>query len=257
MLFNWSVFVINGFVSTAILLIPIILSILQFVRTRERTQLYLTFLWFCYFFWIFFQALFTLLLNKNLFLYLGTYSMIGVLIFVVFFGDETVRGKLDWRKIPFILLIIIVFVATTFNSDYLLPLPINAMSSQGILFLENPNPLIGSTYGIGYNIIFMSFSFALFYYIAVIKIHWSPQSKKISNYIIIGGIVLGLLPHLSSIVFSGYSPFFFNFIGIQRILFFPGFEFLVISIGAFILTYTFKMEPKLNKVYNLINQSDY
>jgi hypothetical protein len=256
MIFNWSAFVINGFISSIILLILIFYSVIKFVKNRERTQLYLILLFFFYLLWIFFQSLFTLLLNKTLFLYLGSYSMIGILIFVVIFGDHVIRGKLDWRKIPFLLLIIVVFVVTTYNTEYLTISPIDP--SDGELFLEST----GSTYGMGYNIIFMSFSFAFFYYMAVIKIHWS-QNKKISNYVIIGGIVLGLLPHLLSIVFSGISPFVLGIIPpmfggpIQRILYFPGFEFLVISLGALIITYTFKLETKLNQAYNLIKQSDY
>jgi len=183
--------------------------------------------------------------------------MIGILTFVVFFGDIIVRGKLDWRKIPFIVLIIIFFVATTLNMNYLMLVPsIEAMLPQGLLILENVSPLIGSTYGMGYNIIFMSFSYALFYYMAVIKINLGSQDKKISDYIIIGGIVLGLLPHLSSIVFSGYPPFILELAGVQRILFIPGFEFLVVAIGALIISYTFKKEPKLTQAYKLIIRSD-
>jgi hypothetical protein len=186
---------------------------------------------------------------------MGTYSMIGILIFVIISGENIVRGKQDWRKLLIIVCIIIPFVLTTINLDDLIPLSaIDLFSSQEILFLENPNPLIEKTYGIGYNIMFMSFSFALFYYMIVIKVHLSSEDMQISNLVIIGGILLGLMPHLSSIVFSGYPPYVvasFPF-PLERLFYFPGFEFLLVATGSLIISYTFKKEPRLNQAYQIL-----
>ena len=176
--------------------------------------------------------------------------MIGILIFVIFSGDSIVRGKQDWRKIPIIILIIIIFIVTTYDMDNLITIPsIEAFPPQGYLILDK-NPL-NPTYDVGYNIMFSSFSFALFYYMIVIKVHLSSEDKQISNLVIIGGIMLGLMPHLSSIVFSGYPPYLLA-PQVERLFYFPGLEFLLVAIGALIISYTFKKKPKLNQAYQFI-----
>ena len=229
------------------------MSLIQFLKTKERTQLYLLLLWVFYALWMFFQALFTLLLDVSLFVFLGTYSMIGILLFAVILGEHMVRGKQDWRILLVVVCGIFLFIFSTFRTSDLIPWPsIELFPPRGVLYLNDLNSL----YDIGYNIMFMSFSFAIFYYMALLKVHLSSEEKQISNYIIVGGITLGLLPHLSSIVLSSYPPNFLVLGGVERLFYFPGFEFILVAIGALIISYAFKKEPKLNQAYQFIIKTE-
>ena len=178
--------------------------------------------------------------------------MIGVLIFAIVSGENIVRGKQNWPIMIVLVVGICLFVIATYDISNLFQWPFFPLiPPEGTVFLIVKN----SSYDIGYNIMFMTFSFALFYYMALLKINLSSENKRISNFIIIGGIFLGLLPHLSSIILSGYPPSFLNILptgSVERLFYFPGFEFLLIAIGALMISYTFKKEPKLNRAYQFI-----
>jgi len=221
---NWTIEVINQFISTGIMSIAFILILKRYLITKHKILFLLSLAWFTFIFYIFFGGLCYLFLSHLLFRITIIFLVIAGL-FLTLGLDLFIHYSYDAKKLIIFTIIATGTFMTLFKPDNIdptvFPSGMNSLKTVGTLFIWTL--LLGC---------FVCFIYA--YYCFQIYRKSPKDAKKTAILTLFGGILFGIIS------LAGYA------FGFNKII--PGFLVICLSVGALITSISFYLEPRLIRV---------
>lgn len=220
--FNWSLEVILTFISLIPLLICLLLSLHQYIKTRYQHNLFLSFIWLMDFFWWLLHGISKLLLIKSLYWSTGIF-MTAALVAIIIFAESLEHDVKISLNLLLVLIIQSLFVIALYN--------------ESLVIIETyPNNEIGLrlNHPIVQFLAFLEMLLSMFYSLLVmLKIYINvPRFMKLKSLIALIGVG----------IFSSFGIFYVMLGGDQLI---PGLNMLFTFIGTLIFGITFLLEPRI------------
>ncbi len=221
---NWTIEVINHFISTGIMSIAFFLSFKTYRISKHKILIFISLTWFTLIFYMFFGGLCYLFLSPLLFRISVSFLVIGAL-FLTLGLDLFIRYSYDTKKI-----LIVGIIATGIFMTMFDPASVSStMFPSGMKSLRTANPLFPWTLLLGG---FVCLTYV--YYCIQIYLKSPKDAKKSALLNLIGGIFFGIVS------LSGYA------FGLNKII--PGFLVICLSLGALISSISFTLDPRLVRV---------
>ncbi len=223
---NWTIEVINHFVSSGIMSIAFFLIFKSYHTSKHKILNLLSLTWFSLMFYMFFLAIGYLFLSPVLFRISLIFLVIAGL-FLTLGLDLFIRYSYDAKKLMIYGSITTGVLMTLFLPDAIVPTVFP--SGMKSLKIETTKPLFLWTLILG------CFTCIIYTYYCYQIYRKSPKNRKKSTSLtLIGGIIFGIVS------LAGYI------LGLNKII--PGFLVLCLSLGALISSISFTIDPRLVRV---------
>jgi hypothetical protein len=221
-MFYLSVYIIVGYSCAITIATVFFLTLRQYLKHHYEHVLYMALMWFSYLLWCLFHTTGSLLGSVELYIYVGCFSLIPAAYFVVLLGDTITRDSFDPKKLVYVTLLSVYYVALVLTSDPL-------MGDYDIIQGLKPKISRYDIDGALFLLLVISFN-TLFYY--MLRVHQKAPKvlRKYTRLLFWGAFIITML---GSILFAAFS----------RIV--PGMFFITFAIGSVLISIAFYKQPRL------------
>jgi len=217
-----SVYIIVGYSCATTIAIAFFLTLRQYIKHHYEHVLYMALMWLSYLMWCLFHTTGSLIGSAELYTYVGCFSLIPAAFFVVLLGDTVTRDSFDAKKLVYVTLLSVYYVALVLTSEL----------SMGLYDpIKGLKPVISryDTSGALFLLLVISFN-TLFYY--MLRVHQKAPKvlKKYTRLLFLGAFIITVL---GSILFAVFDPYV------------PGMFFITFAIGSVLISIAFYKQPRL------------
>lgn len=217
-----SVYIIVGYSCAITIFVAFFLTLRQYLKHHYEHVLYMALMWFSYLMWCLFHTTGSLLGSVELYTYIGCFSLIPAAYFVVLLGDTVTRDSFDARKLVYVTLLSVYYVAMVLTSDI-------TMGEYKIIQGLKPEITRYDTSGALFLLLVISFN-TLFYY--MLRVHQKAPKvlKKYTRLLFWGAFIITILGSILFVAFDTYVP---------------GMFFITFAIGSVLISIAFYKQPRL------------